>query len=84
MAEVKAGKKGPKEIYRQIQRMLTQMKDELADLSLDDLALSKSDAPLVTLLRTVIQTGSGIHGVRLTNNVINGTVIEDAYLYRLN
>lgn len=84
VAEVKVGKKGPKEIYRQIQRMLTKMKDELADLSLDDLALSKPDAPLVTLLRTAIQTGSGIHGVRLTNNVINGTVIEDAYIYRLN
>ena len=84
VAEVKVGKNGPKEIYRQIQRILGQMKNELAELSLDDLALSKPDAPLVTLMRNAIPTGSGIQGIRLSNNVVNGTVIDEAYIYRLN
>ena len=60
------------------------MRGELAELSLDDLALAKPDAPLVTLLRNAVRTGSGIHGIRFSNNVMNGTVIEDAYIYRLN
>ncbi|HEV2884867.1 MAG TPA: hypothetical protein VGW36_08415 [Pyrinomonadaceae bacterium] len=84
VVEVKVGKRGPKEIYRQIQRMLGKMKNEVTELSLDDLALAKPDSPLVTLLRTAVQTGSGIHGIRFSNNVVNGTVIEDAYIYRLN
>ncbi|MFN2514070.1 MAG: hypothetical protein ABR568_21985 [Pyrinomonadaceae bacterium] len=27
--------------------------------------------------------GGGISGIRFTNNVINGTPIEDAYIYRI-
>jgi hypothetical protein len=38
---------------------------------------------LVQLLRPVIGTGPGICGIRLTQNVIDGVLIEDAYIYRL-
>jgi hypothetical protein len=34
-------------------------------------------------LRTAIRTDSGINGIRFSNNSINGTVIEDAYIYRI-
>lgn len=84
VAEIKVGKNGPKEVYRLIQRMLGKGNPEFEELSLDDLALIKPDAPLVTLLRTAVHTGSGVHGIRFSNNVVNGTVIEDAYIYRLN
>jgi hypothetical protein len=83
LAEVKLGEIGPKEFYKKIQDTISASKSEIGELSLDDIALSKPESPIVALLRTAIRTGPGINGIRFTNNVINGTVIEDAYIYRL-
>jgi hypothetical protein len=83
IAEVKVGKQGPKEMYRQIQKILAKFPEEISGISLDDVALSKPDAPMVTLLRVVLRTGPEISGVRFKNSVINGILIEDAYIYRL-
>jgi len=83
LAEVKLGEIGPKELYKKIQDTISANNSEIGKLSLDDVALAKPDAPIVALLRTAIRTGLGISGIRFTNNVINGTVIEDAYIYRL-
>lgn len=82
IAEVKVGELGPKEMYRQIQQMLAIL-PEIEGLSLDDVSLAKSDAAIVALLRMAIRTGPEISGIRFKNNVINGTLIEDAYIYRL-
>ena len=84
LAEVKVGTQGPKEVYREIQEVLSKFSKDIGDLSLDNIALSKMDAPIVSLLRIAMRTGPGISGIRFKNNVINGTVIEDAYIYRLN
>jgi hypothetical protein len=84
IVEVKVGKKGPKEVYRQIQKILRESGGEMGELSLDDVALAKPDAPIIALLRASVRTGPGISGVRFKNNVIDGTLIEDAYIYRLN
>jgi hypothetical protein len=43
----------------------------------------KDNDPIVVLLRKAISTGPGIAGVRFTNNSVNGTFIDDAYIYRL-
>lgn len=83
IAEVKVGRKGPKEVYRQIQKLLGKFSKEMKGLSLDDVALTRPDAPMVALLRIAMRTGPGISGIRFKNNVINGTLIEDAYIYRL-
>jgi hypothetical protein len=83
IAEVKVGKQGPKEVYRQVQKILGKFSRELHGLSLDDVALAKPDAPMVAILRVAIRTGPGISGIRFKHNVINGTLIEDAYIYRL-
>jgi hypothetical protein len=83
IAEVKVGKEGPKEIYRQIQRILAKFPQEISGVLLDDVALAKPNAPIVALLRVALRTGPGISGIRFKNNVINGTVVEDAYIYRL-
>jgi len=83
LAEVKLGSTGPREIYSRIQEVLSQFTQELKDLSLDSITLAKPDAPIVSLLRVAIKTGPAITGIRFTNNVINGVVIEDAYIYRL-
>jgi hypothetical protein len=43
----------------------------------------KDNDPLVLLLRKAIVTGPGISGIRFTSNSVNGTFIDDAYIYRL-
>jgi len=87
LAEVKVGRDGPKEVYRRIQRLLGKEPKQFAALSLDDVTLVKPDALVVNLLRTALRTslrtGPGISGLRFSNNAIDGTVIEDAYIYRL-
>ena len=83
LAEVKVGRQGPKEVYRQIQEVLFKYSQQIGEVSLDNIALVKPDEPIVLLLGTAIRTGPGISGIRFKNNVINGMVIEDAYIYRL-
>ncbi|MDD2736879.1 MAG: hypothetical protein PHF56_23340 [Desulfuromonadaceae bacterium] len=83
LAEVNLGAEGPKQIYKNIQETIHANKADLVELSLEDITLAKPDAPFVALLRMAIRTGPGISGIRFSNNVINGTVIEDAYIYRI-
>jgi len=83
IAEVKLSKQGPKKIYKKIQDIISLSGKELHGLSLDSVVLAKPDTHIVKLLKMAIHTGQGISGIRFTNNVINGTVVEDAYIYRL-
>lgn len=84
IAEVKVGTEGPKNIYRKMRKILAHYPDEISGLSLDDVTLTRPDAPIIVLLRVAIPTGPGISGIRFKNNAINGTLIEDAYIYRVN
>jgi hypothetical protein len=83
LAEAKLDQQGPRAIYGQIQDIMSASGEERSSISLDSVTLVKPDAPIVSLLRSAIRTGTGIGGIRFTNNVINGTLIEDAYIYRL-
>ncbi len=83
VAEVKLGKEGPKGIYKQFQRVLAGLSEDGFVIELDDVSLAKPDAPIVSLLRSAVGTGPGVSGIRFQNNVINGTLIEDAYIYRV-
>ena len=83
IAEVKLAGQGPRKTYEQIQGAISVLGEERHELTLDSVTLAKPDAPIVSLLRAAIGTGPGISGIRFTNNVINGTVVEDAYIYRL-
>ena len=73
---------GPKSSYAMVQKALSKLKEK-DGLSLDDVALAKPNAPLMPLLKIAIGTGPGISGIRFSNNVINGQLIADAYIYRL-
>lgn len=75
--------KGPKKYYKEIQSKLLPGGDDQQGLSLENVVLAGSDATIIRLIRTMIRTGPGISGIRFTNNSINGTVIEDAYIYRI-
>jgi len=83
IAEAKVSTEGPRELYRIIQSIIATSKGGKPEVSLDTVTLTKSDAAIVSLLKAAIRTGPGISGIRFKNNVINGTVIDDAYIYRL-
>lgn len=84
IAQPNVGTEGPKIVYQRMQQILADYPDEISGLSLDDVTLARPDAPIIVLLRVAVRTGPGISGIRFKNNVINGTLIEDAYIYRLN
>lgn len=75
-------KEGPKLSYSKVQKALSTLKEK-DGISLEDVALTKPNAPLIRLLKMAIHTGPGISGIRFSNNTINGTWIADAYIYRL-
>ena len=68
--------------YTKVQGALRKISTE--HFGLDDVAVAKPNAPILRLLRLAVRTGPGITGIRFTKNVINGHLIEDAYIYRLN
>lgn len=75
-------KQGPKAAYKEVQKVMSRLGEQL-HFSLDDVVIAKPDAPLLQLLRIAIKTGSGISTIRFSQNVINGQLIEDAFIYRL-
>jgi ferritin-like metal-binding protein YciE len=82
LAEVKLAKKGPKAAYSEIQKILAKHAQELENIRLDDLVLERPNSRIVELIRKMVRTGSAISGVHLKNNVVDGTLIDDAYVYR--
>lgn len=82
IAEVKVGPRGPKAVYKFIQRILRQLPPDKR-LSLDDISVVKPNVRIVHLLRQAVRVGPGVAGIRFKNNVINGTLIRDAYVYRV-
>lgn len=76
-------KSGPKSTYNKLQKLITKTKLN-EKIPLSEVALLKHKAPLLSLLRTAIKTGPEISGIRFTGNVINGQLIPDAYIYRIN
>jgi hypothetical protein len=78
---VKTG--GPRTFYKKILDANKQADEHESILSLNDIGVADTSHPLVNLLSRAVSTGSGISGIRLSGNAINGTFIEDAYIYRI-
>lgn len=83
LAEVTLAAEGPMRIYKKIQETLLNYPDQFNELSLQDITLAKPDSATVKSLRHAVQAGPGTSGVRFTNNVIDGNLIDDVYIYRL-
>lgn len=83
IADPKLGPDGPRGAYKQIQKVLKKLQKKSTTLALEDVVLAKPDAPIVNVMRTALRTGPGISGIRFTGNMINGVLIDDAYIYRL-
>jgi len=83
VASPEVSAQGPKKVYQQVQSVISKMPEEQPKIPLKDVTVIDSNDPLVSLLRVAIRTGDGISGIRVTHNVINGVLIEDAYIYRI-
>ena len=83
IADPKLGPDGPRGAYKQIQKSLKKLQKKSYSPALEDVVLAKPDAPIVGVMRTALRTGPGISGIRFTGNMINGVLIDDAYIYRL-
>jgi len=83
LVEVALAKKGPKAAYSEVQKILAKDGKEFLHLRLEDLVIEKPNAPIVELIRKAVRTGPRVSGLRFKNNVIDGTLVEDAYIYRV-
>jgi hypothetical protein len=72
---------GPLEAYSRIQRTLQHLAD--VDIPLQRVVAVGVNDPLVRDIRALIGSRPGLNGIRLTNNVVNGRTIADAYIYRV-
>lgn len=76
---------GPRAMYRKIQTAIKKMPAGTPIVGVSDITVVDEKWPLFDVLRRTVSTGnSGVAGVRFTRNVINGHMIDDAYIYRLN
>ncbi len=76
------GKHGPLEAYRRLSKSVRKINTGGFALDPVRVELVKETNELTRLLRRAVRTGPGISGIRLSNNSINGTFVEDAYIYR--
>ena len=72
---------GPLATYRDIQKVLTWHPD--LNLSLQNISVLSPKDKLVRLFRKAVQIAPDPVGVRFTRSALDGTYIEDAYVYRL-
>lgn len=75
---------GPKSVYHKIRSRMEEMPpSDGEEVAWDDIVVVDSNDPLIKLLRQAITTGQAISGIRFSRNVVNGVLIEDAYIYKL-
>lgn len=73
---------GRKKTYAKILELLNQHLESI-DMPLDAISVISPEQELNRHLRTVVKKGKEISG-RFSGIVVNGTLIEDIYLYRVN
>ncbi len=74
---------GPKAVYRKVVAALQRLPEDASPIGAKDISVVEDKNQLFLILRSMVSTGPGISGVRFSKNVINGQLIEDAYLYRI-
>lgn len=74
---------GLKKAYKQVQSVVSKISEDQSKIPLKDISVVDSKDPLISLLKVAVKIGDGISGIRLSQNMINGVLIEDAYIYRL-
>lgn len=74
---------GPKAVYRKVTAALKHLPPDIQPISTKDITVLEDNNQLVQLLKGLVKTRPAISKIRLSRNVVNGQLIEDALLYRL-
>ena len=84
VASPEVSRLGPKAVYQKIRGIIEQLSDKEGEIvPWDDIFVVDSNDPFIQLLRQGIRTGDDIAQIRFSRNVVNGVLIEDAYIYKL-
>jgi hypothetical protein len=75
--------RGLKRVYKQVQSAMAAIPQDQPKIPLKNISVVDSNDPFISLMKIAIRTGDGISGIRFSRNMINGVLIEDAYIYRL-
>ncbi len=72
---------GSRQIYRQVRAVNSLIPEGHPKIELRDITVVDSEDSLLVSLRPAVKNEQP--GIRFTHNVINGTFIEDSYVYRV-
>lgn len=75
---------GPREYYRKVVNANNAALDEEEVISLHDITVANTTHEIAQLFKYAISSGNRIPGTRFSRNTINGSFIEDSYIYRSN
>lgn len=73
---------GPASARGRVRRHLAN-RETFRRLSENRVGIARADARSVEVIEGAVQTGPGIHGVRIPDNVFNGVRLRGAYVYRV-
>jgi hypothetical protein len=75
--------RGPRAAYRKVEALARKLPRSAELFGPGDLTLLRDNDPLVVALGRAFPKRPRISGIRLTASAVSGTVIDDAYIYRL-
>jgi hypothetical protein len=81
LASPRVGTDGPREEYGAVIDALDALHQTRTNLK--HITVIEPDHPLVRKLASAVQTGWTIDGIPFSRRAINGSIVEDAYLYRM-
>jgi hypothetical protein len=81
LASPRVRTEGPREAYGAVIDALDALHQSRRNLK--HITVIEPDHPLVKRLASAVQTGWTIGGIPFSRRAINGSIVEDAYLYRM-
>jgi hypothetical protein len=81
LASPRVSAQGPLEAYEAVADALERLHQSYANLN--HIRVVAPDHPVVRALTSAIQTGWTIAGIPFSRQAINGSIIDDAYIYRV-
>jgi hypothetical protein len=74
---------GPKKVYQNVREVIENIPKNEQKIPFESIFVLDSKDQLIQSLRQSIRPGSSLAGIRFSQNIINGVMIDDAYIYKL-
>ena len=74
---------GPKKVYEKIRSLVSTIRARNPLVPLEEISVVDPNSPIIKVLKSGLRTWPGSGGVRFSRNVVNGVLVEDAYIYKL-